>query len=112
MAFSTPAPGPEKTWQAFCSKKHGIMGRLLASGRDLAGERKKESCNVRIDLRSRWSEGESGNGTVCFALARGEPGFTFIEVVVAMWLLTLVVVGFYGAFSFGFSTIKLSQEDL
>jgi len=29
-----------------------------------------------------------------------------------MWLLTLVVVGFYGAFSFGFSTIKLSQEDL
>jgi hypothetical protein len=28
-----------------------------------------------------------------------------------MWLLTLVVVGLFGAFSFGFSTIKISQED-
>jgi hypothetical protein len=28
-----------------------------------------------------------------------------------MWLLMVVVVGLFGAFSFGFSTIKISQED-
>jgi hypothetical protein len=28
-----------------------------------------------------------------------------------MWLLMVVVVGLLGAFSFGFSTIKISQED-
>ena len=29
-----------------------------------------------------------------------------------MWLLMLVVAGLFGAFSFGFSTIKVSQEDV
>ena len=32
-------------------------------------------------------------------------------MVVAMWLLMVVVIGLLGAFSFGFSTIKISQED-
>ena len=35
-----------------------------------------------------------------------------LEVIVAMWLLMLVGVGLFGAFSFGFSTIKVSQEDV
>jgi Tfp pilus assembly protein PilV len=35
-----------------------------------------------------------------------------IEVIVAMWLVMVVVVGLFGAFSFGFSTIKISQEDV
>ncbi len=29
-----------------------------------------------------------------------------------MWLLMVVGVGLFGAFSFGFSTIKISQEDV
>jgi hypothetical protein len=49
---------------------------------------------------------------VCLAPARGQPGHTLIDVVVATWLLTVVVVGLFGAFSFGFSTIKISQEDV
>src|SRR5262252_5534645 len=43
--------------------------------------------------------------------ARDQCGNTFIEVVVGIWLLTLMIVGIYGAFSFGFSVIKVSQED-
>ena len=38
--------------------------------------------------------------------------FTLAETVVATLLLTLVLVALYAAFSFGFGTIKLSQEDL
>ena len=38
--------------------------------------------------------------------------YTLIEVMVASWLLGLVLVALYAAFSFGFSTIKLTQEDL
>ena len=33
-------------------------------------------------------------------------------MLVATWLLTVVVVSLFGAFSFGFSTIKISQEDV
>ena len=38
--------------------------------------------------------------------------FTLVETVIATLLLTLVLVALYAAFSFGFGTIKLSQEDL
>lgn len=38
--------------------------------------------------------------------------FTLVETMVATLLLTLALVALYGAFSFGFRTIKLSQEDL
>jgi hypothetical protein len=38
--------------------------------------------------------------------------FTLVETVVATLLLTLALVALYAAFSFGFGTIKLSQEDL
>ena len=31
--------------------------------------------------------------------------------MVGIWLLTLMIVGIYGSFSFGFSVIKVSQED-
>ena len=30
----------------------------------------------------------------------------------SVWLLTVVVVSLFGAFSFGFSTIRISQEDV
>jgi hypothetical protein len=40
-----------------------------------------------------------------------QPGYTVIEVIVATWLLTVVAVSLFGAFSFGFSTIRISQED-
>lgn len=38
--------------------------------------------------------------------------FTLVEVMVGSGILALTVVALYGAFSFGFSTIKLSQEDV
>ena len=38
--------------------------------------------------------------------------FTLVETVIAMLLLTSVLVTLYAAFSFGFGTIKLTQEDL
>src|SRR5215813_4196551 len=65
---------------------------------------------VKIDTKSHGRN--SGRGTACPATAPGQRGYTFIEVVVGIWLLTLVVVGLLGAFSFGFSSIKISQEDV
>ncbi len=38
--------------------------------------------------------------------------FTLVETMVATLLLTSALVALYAAFSFGFGTIKLSQEDL
>jgi Tfp pilus assembly protein PilV len=49
---------------------------------------------------------------VCPAPARGQQGQTLVEVLVSMLVLMMVVVGLFGAFSFGFSTIKISQEDV
>jgi Tfp pilus assembly protein PilV len=88
----------------------GIKGKTLCIPATIVGEAKRERCTVRIDVKPRW--GCSGTGAICPAPARKQPGYTFIEVIVAMWLLMLVVVGLLGAFSFGFSTIKLSQEDV
>jgi Tfp pilus assembly protein PilV len=41
-----------------------------------------------------------------------ERGNSLIEVMISTGLLTMVVVGLYGSFSFGFGTIKASREDL
>ena len=62
---------------------------------------------MRIDVKSHWRS--TGSCSIC--PAQGERGYTLIEVIVGVCLLTLMVVGIYGAFSFGFSVIKLSQED-
>ena len=35
-----------------------------------------------------------------------------VEVVIATWVLTIVAVGLFGAFSFGFATIRIAEEDL
>jgi Tfp pilus assembly protein PilV len=43
---------------------------------------------------------------------RALPAYTLVEVLVAVWLLTVVVVSLFGAFSLGFSTIRISQEDV
>ena len=47
-----------------------------------------------------------------FALAKAETGFTLVEVIVGAAILAVTVLALYGAFSFGFSTIKVSQEDV
>ena len=54
------------------------------------------------------------NGGRCFrfASAKAEAGFTLVEVMVGAAILAFTVVALYGAFSFGFSTIKVSQEDV
>jgi hypothetical protein len=46
------------------------------------------------------------------ATAGREGGHGLIEVMFATVALTMVVTGLYGAFSFGFATIKIAQEDL
>ena len=43
---------------------------------------------------------------------RSNAAFTLVEVIVGAAILALTVVALYGAFSFGFSTIKVSQEDV
>jgi hypothetical protein len=51
----------------------------------------------------------------CFGFASSkatDSAFTLVEVVVGAAILALTVVALYGAFSFGFSTIKVSQEDV
>jgi prepilin-type N-terminal cleavage/methylation domain-containing protein len=71
---------------------------------------KKRKMYVKIDANRRCRS--SGNGTVGRALFQKQPGYTLIEVIVAMGLLLIVVIALCGAFSFGFSSVKLSQEDL
>ena len=78
------------------------------SGSQLREEKKRSF--VRIDAKSQWTS--RGRGAIWPASAGGQPGYSLVEVMVATWLLTFVVVSLYAAFSFGFSTIKLSQEDL
>jgi type II secretory pathway pseudopilin PulG len=41
-----------------------------------------------------------------------ENAFTLVEVVIGAAIVAFTMVALYGAFSFGFSTIKLSQEEL
>ena len=62
---------------------------------------------MRFDVKSVWES--RGSGAVA---TKGQPGYTLIEVIVAMWLLLVVVVSLFGAFSFGFSTIRISLEDV
>jgi prepilin-type N-terminal cleavage/methylation domain-containing protein len=65
--------------------------------------------------------GAPGQATVtqtggrCFGFASAQApkrAFTLVEVIVGAAILALTVVALYGAFSFGFSTIKVSQEDV
>lgn len=51
----------------------------------------------------------------CFRFAtwkEAEAAFTLVELMVGAGILALTMVALYGAFSFGFSTIKLSQEEV
>ena len=38
-------------------------------------------------------------------------GFSLVEVMVAILALTMISIGLYGAFSFGFATVQIAQED-
>jgi len=54
-------------------------------------------------------------GGLCFdfaTCAKERGAFTLIEVLVGVAILAVTTVSLYGAFSFGFSTIKLSQEEV
>src|SRR5215470_7338987 len=54
-------------------------------------------------------------GGRCFSfatIANGKGAFTLVEVMVGVGILAVTIVALYGAFSFGFSTIKLSQEEV
>ena len=61
---------------------------------------------MRIELKFQPGYGVRGG---CHKSAQA---FTIVETVVATLLLTSALVALYAAFSFGFGTIKLSQEDL
>jgi hypothetical protein len=41
-----------------------------------------------------------------------ESAFTLAEVVVSVLILTIVTIGIYGGFSFGFLTVRNTREDL
>jgi len=54
-------------------------------------------------------------GTPCFDFSpveATEDAFTLVELVIGAGIIAFTMVALYGAFSFGFSTIKLSQEEL
>jgi hypothetical protein len=54
-------------------------------------------------------------GGPCFGfatVANGKGAFTLVELMIGAGILALTIVALYGAFSFGFSTIKLSQEEV
>jgi hypothetical protein len=56
---------------------------------------------------------QSGGTGFGFASAKAtHSAFTLVELIVGAAILALTVVALYGAFSFGFSTIKISQEDV
>ena len=66
-----------------------------------------------------WKAQQPLAGNVSTAvLRRGRPDFanerayTFAEVLIATLILALLVIGLYGAFSFGFKVIRASQETL
>jgi Tfp pilus assembly protein PilE len=55
------------------------------------------------------------NGGPCFGFvtfAKARVAFTLVELMIGAAILGLTIVALYGAFSFGFSTIKVSQEDV
>src|SRR4051812_6916086 len=54
-------------------------------------------------------------GGLCLGFASATAirrAFTLVEVLVGAGILGFTVVTLYGAFSFGFTTIKLSQEEV
>jgi prepilin-type N-terminal cleavage/methylation domain-containing protein len=54
-------------------------------------------------------------GGPCFTLTtfpEARSAFTLVELMVGVGVLAVTIVALYGAFSFGFSTIKLSQEEV
>ena len=68
------------------------------------------ACNrMRVPGKPRLTDGP------CIGFASAEvpkSAFTLVELMIGAAILALTVVALYGAFSFGFSTIKVSQEDV
>jgi prepilin-type N-terminal cleavage/methylation domain-containing protein len=83
----------------------------LSLSRRVAGIYEKNVVVVRIGATSK-SAGVRPELLSRGAAVRGRRAFTLIEVIVSMALLTSMVIALYAAYSFGFGTIKLSQEDL
>ena len=65
---------------------------------------------MRIEAKSGWKRARTG--TLYPAPGLAHPGFTLLETLVAMTILTFVVVSLYAAFSFGFACINVAREDL
>ena len=65
---------------------------------------------MRIEVKSGTKRARTG--TRYPAPGLDQPGFTLVETVVAMSILTFVVVSLYAAFSFGFACMKVAREDL
>jgi hypothetical protein len=88
---------------------HGVCPDLCAVIIGGMGTMAK-ACNcIRAPGKPKHACGRS-SGLATFANARG--AFTLVEVMVGAGILALTTVALYGAFSFGFSTIKLSQEEV
>ena len=64
---------------------------------------------MRVALKHEWSRAWD---LVWGRTRRRQQGYTFIEIMVAGGLLGFMVFSVYTAFSFGFTTIALSQENL
>ncbi len=43
---------------------------------------------------------------------RVAPGFNLIEVMVSVWVIGLMILSLYGGFSYAFSEIRLSRENM
>lgn len=56
------------------------------------------------------------NQTICVIKRRkprsSELGFNLIEVMVAVWVIGLMIVALYGGFSYAFSEIRLTRENI
>jgi uncharacterized protein (TIGR02598 family) len=64
-------------------------------------------------FNGRKAPGIPGSLRLVFASARSiKRAFTLVEVLIAAGILGFTVVTLYGAFSFGFTTIRLSQEEV
>jgi prepilin-type N-terminal cleavage/methylation domain-containing protein len=94
----------------FADHHTGVSGGILCLPEKSSPAGEKRKMYVKIDLKPR--RGCCGIGAVCPGPARRRRGLTLIEVIVSMALLLMVVLGLFGAFSYGFTTIKISQEDV
>ena len=87
-----------------------ISSLYAVSGHAVSQRSQTENVVVRIEAKSGTKRARAG--TLYPAPGLDQPGFTLVETIVAMSILTFVVVSLYAAFSIGFACIKVAREDL